>query len=310
MDNKIIVEISGLCNAKCPWCHAGRANRNGAQPATRRFMPPEFFDQVLTRLRALGLMANPLIEVFNYGEPLLHPHFADMAAVLAAHHARFRISTNGSRLPELPPRSMAGLETVVFSMPGFSQASYDRGHGFRFETILRNILALRERLAGAGFTGQAILAYHVYQHNLHEIGAAGRFCTEHGMHFFPYFAHMVDLKEGMAYLNGALDQATLTRASQSLMLSHVPGLAASQPGDWHCFQQNKMIVDEFGMVVTCCLLDKAHPDYAIGSLFDLSLEEIVARKKSRPVCGPCLASGAGYWYLHPTTPPFVRIPRS
>ncbi|GBF34170.1 hypothetical protein DCCM_3282 [Desulfocucumis palustris] len=45
------------------------------------------------------------------------------------------------------------MRFIIFSMPGFSQESYDKIHGFNFEKIKDNIIKMSRNFRENGFTG-------------------------------------------------------------------------------------------------------------------------------------------------------------
>lgn len=83
------VDVAGRCNLSCTYCPQGRG-RN-LQP--RKFMSLEEFKQyvgdVLPHIRRL--------ELFNWGEPFLHPELLDVVAYVRSRNptTRIRLSTNG-----------------------------------------------------------------------------------------------------------------------------------------------------------------------------------------------------------------------
>ena len=305
LERNVIIEIAGRCNARCPWCSTGRATREG-NPVRGGFMPPERLDAVLDRLAAMGLVLENLhFELFNWGEPLLHPQLPGIIEVMNRRGLHYRLSTNASLVPDLNGVSMRGLHELVISMPGFSQSSYDAIHGFSFQRILNNLNELRDRLKATGFQGLAQMSFHVYQFNIHEIPDAARYCQANGLRFSPYLAALCHLPACMDLLSGRLDGPQLAAVSRHLLLSHLDAMLRQRPRDWQCWQQRKLVLDEEGRFLTCCLLPRNHPEYSLGSVFDLDLAQAMERKTRQTVCGPCLATGAAYWLLNPVRPPYA-----
>ncbi|MBF0340323.1 MAG: radical SAM protein [Magnetococcales bacterium] len=292
-------EISGSCNAKCPWCHTGALARASQ---TKRFLEPERFARVLDHLLKLGAIGpDSLICLYNWGEPTLHPQFNEILAILNRRDLHFLLSSNGSLPIQPEPGSMVNLEQFLISMPGFSQASYDKIHGFQFEKILKNIDDAIVKLAMAGFKRRVQIRFHTYQFNIHELKQASAYFAGRPVIFEPTMAYIANFNQALAYLKNELDNPTLTRLSKDLLLFYVDGLVASTPADYHCPEFDYLTLDEECNLLTCCVLPRGHEDYTFGSVFDLTLEEINARKLAQKVCRDCLQTGLAHW-VHSSVP--------
>ena len=306
LERNVIIEISGRCNGRCPWCATGRATREG-RPVRGGFMPPETLNAVLDRLASQGLALDSFrFELFNWGEPLLHPRLAEIIEVMNRRGLHYRLSTNASVVPDLGDVPMHGLDELVVSMPGFSQSSYDAIHGFSFQRIQANIPALRDRIARNGFQGRIFVSFHIYQFNIQELPEAARFCLVNGLEFHPFLASLCDYPSCVALLSGRMDSPRLAAVCRHLLLSHLDAMLRQRPADWQCWQQRKLVIDEEGRLLTCCVLPRDHPEYSIGSVFDLDLPRAMELKTSRATCRQCLATGAAYWLLTPVRPPYAE----
>lgn len=127
------IEISGACNAKCPYCVKGR----GIQPQGR-LMPIETFDKVLNHLGCNGMLPKSgMIHLFNWGEPMLHPHINEIIKICGKYGLGAFISSNLIHLQELEEESLHLLAGIGISLSGFSEASYSRIHGKKLDTVLR-----------------------------------------------------------------------------------------------------------------------------------------------------------------------------
>jgi hypothetical protein len=159
----------------------------------------------------------------------------------------------------------------------------------------------------AGYKGIPTLSYHIYQFNIHEIKSARDFCSSKGLFFVPYIAYINDFNLAMAYLDGTMDYKLLERASKELLLYYVDNHIRDMPKDYYCPQFDILTIDESCNVLTCCCISKNHPDYSIGSLFDLSSDEIYKKKVSQDICIKCINIGLAYWAHNPYHfPPFVH----
>ncbi len=302
------LEISGFCNAKCPWCISGRdAQAVPNKKNNEKFITPELFEKIINRLLELKIIdKNSIFYLFNWGEPLIHPKISELITILNKYDLFFGFSTNASKVINVDNISMKKLVRLELSMPGFSQASYDKIHGFNFKKILSNIDELMDRFKKSGFKGTPNLAYHIYQFNIHEIPLAKEFCKTHNIDFLPYAAHTNDFRKTIAYLNNTMDSTELMKISKDLLMYYVDDLIAQRPENYSCPQYGILTIDESGNLLTCCVVPKDHQDYSLGSIFNLSAEEINTKKRTREICGPCSKSGADYWGHTSYVPAFIQ----
>ncbi len=299
----VYFEISGVCNAKCPWCITG--NRSLGQYSSS-FLKALEFESAIEMLSRKQLIGPPTtIHLYNWGEPLLHPEFGKIIEVLHKRRLRFTISTNASRFVKVGGNLMTYMTQLNMSMPGFSQNSYDRIHGFDFERVIRNIDSLLRCYRTAGFRGDAGVSYHIYQFNIGEIKSAEKFCASRKIKLWPAIAYLNDFNLAKAYLEGTMSYELLKEASRDLLLFYVDDIIECRPRTYDCPQYEYLVIDERLNVLTCCAVPEKHPDYSLGCLFDLSSDDIKVGKRSRNVCKECNNSGLAYWSHNAPLPDFV-----
>ncbi len=166
MYNFVYFEICGYCNARCPWCVNGRGN---LRQYPSRTIPPKEFKKAIDYLFEESLInENSLINLYNFGEPILHPHLDEILQILFDNNLCYTISTNGSKYIDLNLKSLEKLARFYISIPGFSQNSYNKIHGFDFKKILENI----DRWISHIKRESIQIQYHLYQFNLDEIEVA------------------------------------------------------------------------------------------------------------------------------------------
>ncbi len=294
----VVFEIVGFCNAKCPWCPTG--NRSMVDRPSR-CIPPSEFEQAVERLVSEGLISSPesTVYLYNWGEPMLHPRLNDVLSILGRRSIRYALSTNASRFVNLDHAALTSLAELRFSVPGFSQAAYDRIHGFDLDTVRRNIVQYCDTVRQARSSAALTMSYHLYQFNLDEVNLAQQFCEDNGIHFMPYAAMLVDYSQAKAYLDHSISTELLRRVSRDLLLYYIEDHLESMPHDYRCPQFDILTIDEFANVVLCCVLPKTYADYSLGRLSELSAKDIRQAKETRAICSECLRLGIAYWHNTP-----------
>lgn len=166
-----LMDITAHCNLRCPFCPTG----NGAiAMAERGLMSDAAFDIIWSKIRATA----EVIDLFNWGEPLMHKGLWRFVRTIAANGTRAQISTNLSvRLfdrSELEEIVASGLHCLHASIDGVSQAAYGayrvNGDVAKALVNLRNLKKVRDRMGSA--TPHLIWAFYVNRHNEHEVDLA------------------------------------------------------------------------------------------------------------------------------------------
>lgn len=289
----VIFDVVGHCNARCPYCVTG------ANPCqVKAAISVDLFEKTLVRLLDQGAIApGAVISLYCWGEPLLHPDLAGLAQVLVRLGLRIGISTNGSIRATFTPSMVASLDHIMFSMPGFSQRSYDRISRLPFERVRDNIAAIVADLRSKRFGGQTWIAYHIYQFNLNELRACERFAANLKIGFNPCVAMINEWSLLQGWLKGTLSVEQMRRISEDLLCSGVRPMMQAAPANYHCPQWDYLIIDEQANALVCCQTPKS-ADYQCGNILRDDIQTILRNKTTRPVCRDCLDTGLAYYINH------------
>jgi len=146
----LFIDPCGACNFTCSFCPCN----------TSEFMTKErhavmsfgLFEKLLADLKQFPHMPN-VINLYGFGEPLLHPRYCDMVRrVKSDIGSAVRCTTNGSLLGAEMNRSLidAGIDMVRVSIEALSSEDYERICGVRldFDVFVENIRDLFERSRG------------------------------------------------------------------------------------------------------------------------------------------------------------------
>jgi hypothetical protein len=126
--------------------------------------------------------------LYNWGEPLLHPEIASMVDLCHTRGICTIVSSNLNthRTKTLEDLCGAGLDLLVVSLSGASQDTYEQYHrGGRFELVVENTRRLVEYRNNRGRRRPCIeWKYLIFNHNRHEIAAAREMARNLGVDVF------------------------------------------------------------------------------------------------------------------------------
>ncbi len=177
---KLIVEVTNVCNLRCPACFTG----DGQQGRVRGHLSMERWRRLIDELGPYLWR----VEFCNWGEPMLGKHIFSMIDDATARGISSLISTNFS-VPFDTARAerlvSSGLTVLGVSLDGARQETYEqyrvRGD---LATVLRNVRLVadaKRRLGSA--TPKLIWSFHVFPHNVDDVEPARAMAAELGMEF-------------------------------------------------------------------------------------------------------------------------------
>ncbi|MDD3413817.1 MAG: radical SAM protein [Lachnospiraceae bacterium] len=302
-----IIEVSGICNAKCAWCITGKDNRAGVQLPNIKYLNLEQFKKIYNKLIELGAInKNTTLSLYNWGEPLLNPNFEEIVLFLNSKEQKFAISTNASVYKKLnDSQILQHLEKIYISMPGFSQDSYDKIHGFNFEQIKRNIVNIVKNYRNCGFSGKVYISYHIYQFSMEEYLEAKKFAESNDIELNPYFAYFNGISMAIDYMENKMEYEILKQAGKQLILSYVDDYLKKRPSKYICPQLYQIVIDTEGNLNLCCAADKYSSEYIIGkieSIQELSELKMMKEKSMNCLtCKKCQEYAIDFWANNPKT---------
>jgi len=307
MFNKVFFEISGICNAKCKYCQTGRANierlagQKSPEIRQQQFVDLDEFKKSIEYMLANNFInSNTTIDLYSWGEPFLHPKFKEIICYLSGLNLKFGLSTNASKPIYFEnSNDLKYLTYITFSMSGFSQESYDKIHGFNFNKIKENIISIIENFRQCGFTGSAIISYHIYQFNLTEIQAAMEFAKKYDIKFKGYCAYFNGKNMFEKYLRNELEYSELKCAATELLLGSIEKRLTEfnkmDKNNYNCPQFNILTIDEHCNVLICCGYSDAFPNAVYKKIYNVNkVDEINVWRKNSKECKECINIGLAY----------------
>jgi organic radical activating enzyme len=180
-----VVDVANICNLRCPYCPTGARRKSGRAES--------LIDPLLVK-RMLDELGKYLISVnlYNWGEPLLHPQIAEMVGMIHNRRIFTKISTNlnTDNKKVLVDLCEAGLDYLTVSFSGASQEVYEHYHrNGNLNVVLENIRYLMAYKRRNNLRRPMIeFMYLVFKYNRQEMKAARNLAAELGVESFRWFA--------------------------------------------------------------------------------------------------------------------------
>lgn len=289
--DRIYFEISGVCNGKCPYCLSGLHKREGGA-----LIEPVQFEKALDIICKNHLLSKDgTIGLYNWGEPFLHPRLTELISMLNGRELSYGFSTNASRVPAIDRAFVRNLRFILFSMPGFSQRSYDRIHGFQFEQILQNIRSIVGRCRDQGFRGSFTISYHVYQFNLEEIFRCEEFAARWDIAFSPVYAILNNWWHINALVDNELNYDLLRQIAEDLFSFEFRKRISAAPKGYECPQYNLLAMDEACNLLLCCQVPPGEA-FSCGNLLKDEIETMLHYRQDNSICEECIRKGLSYYF--------------
>ncbi len=135
--SSVNLELTNHCNLRCTICPVNTTMRRA-----KGYMDPDLFRRVIDDNPQLDFVL-----AFQWGEPLLHPHFFELVRYAADRGVRTMITSNGTHLtPENRTKLLeCGLERLTFSVDG-DHATHMAIRNYDLDVLRRDVESLvRER---------------------------------------------------------------------------------------------------------------------------------------------------------------------
>ncbi|MBN1774128.1 MAG: radical SAM protein [Deltaproteobacteria bacterium] len=170
------VEINTTCNLRCRICPCTASA--GTRPA--RNVTLDEYRRVIGRS-----FAPPYVVVFSgFSETLLHPQLHRMVEFEKRRGCTVQVATNGTLLDDRRIGRLldAGVDQFVVSLDSARPAVYEAVRtGASFETVLRNVLRLRDAIARRSSASKIVVNSVVLRSTAPHLGELLEFLHEHGL---------------------------------------------------------------------------------------------------------------------------------
>lgn len=176
-----IIDTTNACNLQCPYCPTGKRRVSGRAVGTINL---ELVRCLLNEIAPYTISAN----LFNWGEPLLHPQIAELTTLCKQRGVMTSLSSNMSlsRPKTLTAICDAGLDYLLVSFSGADQEVYEKYHrNGRLDVVrenVRHLIAYRKKHCRPGPLVE--MKYLLFKHNQHQVEQARELAKRLGVDIF------------------------------------------------------------------------------------------------------------------------------
>jgi len=167
------IEPTSFCNLHCPECPAG----NNQLKRNRTFLSLDDYRSIIDEHDKYLIY----VQLFFQGEPLLHPHFAEMVRYARQRKIHVSTSTNAQLLtPALAEKLVtAGLNRIIISIDGTTQEVYEqyrKGGSLNLAINgLENIVKAKKRCGSTlPFIELQFVVFRSNEHQINDVLALGK----------------------------------------------------------------------------------------------------------------------------------------
>lgn len=264
-------------------------------PLQSGYMKPEFLDRIVTKALSECHVTN--FALYNWTEPFIHPHLAEMVRVVKSHGVGCDLSTNVNLDKQIEPVVAAGPDQIKISVSGFTQDNYGITHrGGDIELVKNNMALLAEAKKATRSKTRIIVVFHRYLHNQEDELAMRAFAGSLGFDFTTYWAYLMPLEKNLAFLGREDAPTELSEADRGLIdrlalpLDRAIEVSRAAPVRACRLRDRQMAINSEGSVMLCCsVFDQSR--YKLAPFLETSHEELQAMKYGHSMCATCMHEG-------------------
>lgn len=251
------------------------------------------------------------INLYDWGEPTLHPQLPEILDIVHRNGIRSLVSSNLNVDARLEPMIRANPHHLHVSLSGFYERNYSRTHRRgQIEKVKANIRYLRKLIDRYDARTRVVVGFHVYRHNIaDDLPAMRDLVAELGFEIKPVVAQFFPVEKNLTYLEEregvkpTLPQVRITPEDEAVI--DLLLVKPEETLDWwrsrpalqrwwasrDCERiSGKTSVRADGSIALCCSTYDAGLKVH-GHFLDLPHSEIQERRRAHPFCASCIDHG-------------------
>lgn len=291
-DHIFYIDIVGTCNLRCPSCAVG----NYAPQFPKSLMPIRLLERILDKIEREHAGEKIDIELYCWGEPVLHKGLAQVISLVKSHGMSVGLSCNMNDFPRMREVVSSEPDFIRISLSGYFNDVYQQTHkGGDIDAVKDNMHRLRRLLDETGASTLVQVFYHVYRHNLgDDFDLMRRLCGELDFLFHAYVASLRPVEKTIAAIQGVVapeDQPIVDLFPVSMPDASQVALSQRDKFGDCPFRTGGSFIHTDGSVRLCGVsFDRT--SVVAESFLDTSRQELRKRRYDNSLCNACRASGA------------------
>jgi MoaA/NifB/PqqE/SkfB family radical SAM enzyme len=272
---RVHLEISSLCNARCPLCprnfngypyNDGYYERNLSLEDIQKIFVPDFLKQLIL-IRING----------NFGDAVMNPETPDICKYFLTHNPSIQIviSTNGSARAKSFWQQLGQLGIqVTFCLDGLE----DTHHLYRQNTSWSQILKNAQTFMKAG--GTAVWKMIKFDHNQHQITECKQLSQEMGFSKFQLVDHgrnqgpVYDIHGNLVHVLGSYQGETsfeirFHKKKTDMVLLEDINIVDKGAVTCQTVKHKEIYISSTGEVSPCCWTGFSPENYGKGAYFEV-----------------------------------------
>lgn len=283
---------TGYCNLGCKSCPGGRKEDVPSDKPMTVEMLRRILEKVTKEAKVL------VVRLYYYDEPLLIRDMPQFVRLCHEFNLPATISSNLNVFDRHGPAVLEeGPDTLMISVSGFTQPIYERSHkGGNIEKVKENMIKVSKLRKKNTYVQ---INWHHYKYNEHEEALMREFGNSLGFAMVSFATSLLPLERAMKVWETGVDDPK----GEDLLIPVKDARAACyERRHWECDGQNRVLtVNGDGLVTNCN--NRIYRENLRGSVFDKSLKEILAARKTDADCIKCKAMGGHIYAMQAYTRP-------
>lgn len=296
-DHYYFIDIVGTCNLRCPSCPVG----NVVSETPKGFMALGRLREILTKIATHQHAGKRIfIDLYNWGEPTLHPDLAGCVHLVHEFGFRCGISSNLNVFPKMREVVKSAPEYIRVSLSGFYNDSYQLTHkGGDINAVKGNMFLLRHCMDRYKVDMVVQVGFHVYRSNFpRDFLKMRELCDDLGFIFAPVIATMMPAEKAVAATDRNICSSDLEIHKKFVIplerWSELYRNDGVQLSDCQ-FRQARTTINYDGSVSLCCAVYE--PDKIVAKNFlDTDEGSLKRAKYSHSFCETCMSRSMHMMY--------------